>query len=106
MAIEMASLNAVASPQDGEVFSSTHQFAVTSLMDDGAPSDNQPVYAAVFHGNFVGYGASTPSGNFPVGNTMIVLFDANSLEVTDWALVPSTHTPVTANLGPATSLGF
>jgi len=103
MAIEIASLNGEPSPTNGQVFSSTHQFAETTLLGEGVSGD-EPVYAAVFHGNFVGYQASTPNGNFPKGNTMIVVFDASSLDVTDWAISP--NAPDTTKLGTATSLGF
>jgi hypothetical protein len=49
--------------------------------------------------------ASVPnSGDFPLGNTMTVVFDANSLAVTDWGLV--SNTPDTTWLGQATSIGF
>ena len=66
---------------------------------------DQPAYVAVFHGNFVGYLASVPpGGQFPTGHVMTILFDAQTLEVTDWGLVD--HAPVTAQLGAGSPLGF
>jgi hypothetical protein len=104
MAIEIASLNGDANPQDGQLFSSTRKLAESVISGDIVDTD-QPVYVAVFHGNFVGYMASVPnSGEFPVGNAMTVVFDANTLDVTDWGLVP--NAPDTTRLGPSTSLGF
>lgn len=104
MAIEFAALNGEPNPQNGLVFSSTRKFAESVVNGDIVDTD-QPVYVAVFHGSFIGYMASVPdSGQFPTGNTMTVVFDANSLEVTDWGLVQTT--PDTTRLGPATPLGF
>ena len=104
MAIEMASLNGDPHPQNGQVFASTRKFAEGVISGDIVDTD-QPVYVAVFHGNFIGYMASVPnSGDFPLGNTMTVVFDANSLAVTDWGLV--SNTPDTTWLGQATSIGF
>lgn len=104
MAIEISSLNGEASPQRGQVFASTRKFAQTVIDGDTVDTD-QPVFVAVLHGNFVGYLASVPiEGQFPTGDVLTITFDANTLAVTDWGLVPVA--PDTTRLGTSTSLGF
>lgn len=103
-ALEMASLNGDARPHDGQVFSSTRNFAEQVISGDTVNTD-QPAYVAIFRGNFVGYLASVPpGGHFPTGHVMTIVFDARTLEVTDWGLVD--RVPPTAALGASSSLGF
>jgi hypothetical protein len=104
IALEMSSSNADAHPYGGRVFSSTRRVAEDVLSGDTVNTD-QPTYAVVFHGNFVGYLASVPpSGQFPTGHVMTIVFDAQTLEVTDWGLVE--HAPATEKLGAGSPLGL
>jgi hypothetical protein len=104
VALEMSSLNGDAHAYGGEVFSSTRSFAEHVISGDTVDTD-QPAYAAVFHGDFVGYLAPVPpSGHFPTGHVMTIVFDARTLEVTDWGLVD--HAPSTAALGAGSPLGL
>jgi hypothetical protein len=104
VALEMSSQNGDAHPYDGEVFSSTRNLAETVISGDTVNTD-QPVYAVVFHGNFVGYLASVPAGaQLPTGHVMTIVFDAQTLEVTDWGLVD--RAPATAKLGAGNPLGL
>lgn len=100
----MASLNGVATPTNGVVFSSTHDLAETILTKDTV-MDSLPVFAVVIHGNFIDYQAHTPTGVIPTGSIMTVVFDANTLAITDWSLqqmIPGNLT----SLGISTSLGI
>jgi len=99
----MAYLNGDPNPQSGEVFSTTHQTAERVISASGV-NTNQPVFAVVLRGKFVGYTAYTPDGKFPAGNAMNVVFDANSLAITDWGLLSTV--PDLAALGASTSLHF
>jgi hypothetical protein len=104
VALEMSSLNGDAHPYGGEVFSSTRNFAETVISGDTVNTD-QPVYVLVFHGSFVGYLASVPAGaQLPTGHVMTIVFDAQTLEVTDWGLVD--QAPATVKLGAGSPLGL
>ena len=104
IALEMSSFNADAHPYGGQVFSSTRKFAETVINGDTVNTD-QPAYVAVFHGNFVGYLASVaPGAQLPTGHVMTIVFDAQTLEVTDWGLVD--HAPAIAQLGAGSPLGL
>ncbi|MGZ5232115.1 MAG: hypothetical protein ACXWC3_19010 [Burkholderiales bacterium] len=101
IAFEMAAINGEANPTRGEAFASTRGSAESVVSGDIVNTD-QPVFVAVFDGNFVGYGASSPTGRLPVGNVMTITFDAKTLAVTDWGIV--SVRPDTAPLGVATPL--
>jgi hypothetical protein len=104
VARSMASFNADAHPYSGQVFSSTRKFAETVISGDTVNTD-QPAFVVVFHGNFLGYLASPPPGaRLPTGHVMTIVFDAQTLEVTDWGLVD--QTPATARLGAASPLSL
>jgi hypothetical protein len=104
VALAMSSLNGDARPHDGRAFSSTRNFAEKLISGDTVNTD-QPAYVAIFRGNFVGYLASVPpGGHYPTGHVMTIVFDARTLEVTDWGLVD--HVPSTAALGASSSFGF
>jgi hypothetical protein len=103
MALEMASLNAEPKPTNGQVFASTRNLA-QKVTSGATVNTDQPVFVAVFHGNFIGYRATTLLGEFPVGKVMTVTFDANTLAVTDRGIVPTELD--TIGLGAATPLGL
>jgi hypothetical protein len=104
VALAMSSLSGDARPYGGEVFSSTRNFAENVISGDTVNTD-QPAYVAVFHGDFVGYLASVPpGGHFPKGHVMMIVFDARTLEVTDWGIAH--HAPSTAALGAGSPLGL
>jgi hypothetical protein len=104
VAIELASLNGEARPANGAVFSSTRS-AVERAISDSAVNTDQPAFVAVVHGRFTAYEASVPPGSpLPTGSIMTITFDANTLEVTDWGIIPSVVN--TAGLGTSTALGL
>jgi hypothetical protein len=103
VAIRMSSLNGVATPTGGMVFSSSHKIAETVLTGDTV-MDDVPVFAVVVHGSFIGFMAHTASGAFPTGTTLTITFDANTLEVTDWSLVHIMPGNL-GSLGISTALG-
>jgi hypothetical protein len=104
IAITMSSLNGVASPSGGLVFSARHQMIQTTLTGDKV-LDDQPAFAVVVHGNFIGYTAHTPTGVVPTGTILTITFDANTLQVTDWSL-QHLFAGGLASLGISTALGI
>lgn len=104
VAIELASLNGEARPTNGAVFSSTRAAVERAISDAGVNTD-QPAFVAVVRGRFTAYEASVPPGSpIPTGSVMTITFDANSLEVTDWGIIPSVVN--TTGLGASTPLGL
>ena len=101
--IRMSSLNGVANPSAGVVFSSLHKLAQT-VLTGATVMDDQPVFSVVLHGNFIGYLAHTPTGVIPTGSVMTITFDASTLEVTDWSMQHVAPTAL-ASLGIGTALG-
>lgn len=99
--IRMASLNGVASPSGGLVFSSSHKLAQMVLSGDTV-TDDGPVFSVVVRGDLVGYMAHTATGALPSGSVMTITFDANTLEVTDWSLLRTM--PSLTLLGISTAL--
>ena len=92
----------MASPHNGELFTSTNRAAAKAL---GTSNTNEPIYVAVLKGKFVDYLMRTPQGRHLVGTEVTAVFDANSLRVTQWSLGRPDQTN-TSSLGPPVSLGF
>jgi len=103
MSYEFAALNGEKAPKAGAVYAST-RVAAQKAISDAIVDTDQPVFVAVFHGDFIGYQAKVPANQLPTGKVMMVTFDAETLAVTDWGLAQ--QDPNTAVLGPSTSLGM
>jgi len=104
VAIAMSSMNGESSPSGGVVYSSSRK-VVESVLSGAVVDTDQPVFAVVLHGNFVGHMAKTPLGIPPTGHVLTIDFDAATLEITDWGITPAEPAGLTT-LGQPTNLGL
>lgn len=76
----------------------------------GAPSSaDRPVYVVKFHGVFTAYGAKRPTGAAaPQGHGMLLGYDAETLDVTDFAVgdaINGSADPDLSRLGAPKDIG-
>ena len=85
--VDWASQNDEPRPGGGRVVATTRN----SFYGGNVDSD-QPVYVVQVHGRFVGYRFPTPRGK-PLrrGTVLVLVYDAQTLEITDWELQPADH---------------
>jgi hypothetical protein len=85
VALNVAAANGDATPT-GLTLVPTTRKAINALNGGSVVNTDEDVYAVTLHGDFTAYGASSPGDTLPSGHLMILVFDAETLEIGDFIL--------------------
>jgi len=86
-ALEFAAANGDSSPSVLRAVAGTRNAVVKATMRGATVDTDQPVFVVEIQGDFVAHGASVPPGHpQPRGSHLLLVFDADDLELTDWAV--------------------